>query len=87
MEGASASLTVQQSVGDSGYLRIVWGTTDVYGTVLWAYSRQQEGGINYLAKENGEFIPIEISNGEAKADRGQEWRLRARSVIYLSVQS
>jgi len=71
MEGASASLTIQQSVGDSGYLRILWGTTDVYGTVLRAYSRQREGGINYLAKENGEFIPIEVSNGEAKADRGQ----------------
>ncbi len=38
MEGASASPTIQQSFGDSGYLRSLRGTTDVYGTVLWAYS-------------------------------------------------
>ncbi|MFQ5544394.1 MAG: AsmA family protein, partial [Acidiferrobacterales bacterium] len=31
----------------------------------------QSADVNYRAKENGEVIPIKISSGEAKADRGQ----------------
>ncbi len=81
MEGASASPAIQRSFVDSGYLRIRRGTTDIYGTVLWAYSRQQEGGIYYLAKENGELIPIKISNGEAKADRGQALEIAIEGTI------
>ena len=42
IEGASASPTIEQSFGHSGYVRSLRVTTDVHGTVLWTYSRQQE---------------------------------------------
>lgn len=37
--------------------------------------------IDYLAKENGEIIPIKISNGEIKADRGQALEMTIEGTI------
>ncbi|MDH3671031.1 MAG: AsmA family protein [Gammaproteobacteria bacterium] len=41
----------------------------------------QSAEVDYLAKENGEFIPIKIFNGEVKADRGQALEMAIEGTI------